>query len=322
MPTTGGVPLLEAAKAGTDMVKAGVVETLIQESPTLEMFPFMTIEGNALKHFEEVDLPTPQFRSVNETYSRSFGTDTEHFWGVTILGGEVYIDNYLLKVTANKRSEKAKQWAKFAKAMARTWDKQVFDGTGTAKDFKGFNALISEGFGQIYYTDGSGSGEAELELDHLDEANDLLRGQHMADVILLNRDTRRHITRKARNTSGYFSLIDVGTDVFGRQVTKWNDIPLRIIGDDAVGDPILGWDETVGGDTTTGSLYLVSFGDGDGVTGLLGFGGSWEAKDFGETEAAPGHMGRVEIYPGIAVFNKYALVRVAGIQDPSTLGGS
>jgi hypothetical protein len=317
MPTTGGVPLLEAAKSGGDLVKQGVVETLIQESPTLEQFPFMTIEGNALKHFEEVDLPTPEFRQVNETYSRSFGTDTEHFWGVTILGGEVYIDNYLLKVTANKRSEKAKQWAKFAKAMARTWDKQVFHGTGSAKDFKGFNALISEGFGQVAYTDGAGSAQADLTLAHLDETNDLLRGQHGADVIYLNRDNRRNITNLARNTGGFFPIIDLTTDSFGRQVTQWNDIPLRIIGDDRAGAPILGWNETVGSDTTTSSLYFVSFGDDDGVTGLLGFGGSWEARDFGETEAAPGHLGRVELYPGIAVFNKYSLVRLAGIKQPS-----
>lgn len=312
MPT-GSVPLLEAAKSGNDMVKAGVVETLIQESPLLEMLPWMTISGNALKHSEEVSLPSPEFRQINATYGRSYGTDTEHFWGVAILGGEIFIDNYLLRVTANVADEKAKQWTKFTKAMARTFDRYFFDGTGTANDFKGVNALIPEGFGQIYYTDGAGSAGADLELDHLDEANDLLRGQHSADVILLNRTVRRVITRLARNVSGAFPIIDLTTDSFGRQVTQWNDIPLRIVGDDRDGQPILGFDETVGGDTDCTSLYLASFGDGDGVTGLLGMGGSFEAKDFGEVESAPGHLGRVELYPGIAVFNKYALVRVAGI---------
>ena len=47
MPS-GSVPLLEAAKYGDDQLKRGVVETLIQESPILEMLPQTAISGNAL----------------------------------------------------------------------------------------------------------------------------------------------------------------------------------------------------------------------------------------------------------------------------------
>lgn len=309
MPS-GSLPLLEAAKVGDDLLKRGVVETIIQESPIVEMLPWETISGNALKQNVEENLPDVEFRDVNETYNRSWGTDSERFWGVAILGAEVFVDNYLLKVTDNKGRLKARQYAKFAKSNALTFDKTFFDGTGTAKDFKGVNALIDEGLGLEYE---AGANGAALALPMLDESFDLMR-REMPDAILANRTHRRKITSLARTTHSGISLIDVGTDVFGRKVTKYNDTPIRIVGDDKGRNAILGFDETRGGSSVTSSLYLVDFGE-EAVCGLLGMGGSVEVKDFGETEAAPGHLGRIEWYPGIAVFDQYSIVRLAGVTN-------
>ena len=243
-------------------------------------------------------ISSPEFRNVNETYSRSWGTDTERFFGVAILGGEIFIDNFILRVKANKMSAKAHQYAKFAKAMSRTFDKYVFDGDGTAKDFKGLNSLISEGLGQ---TQAAGANGATLTLDMLDQAFDLLRSQSSPDAILANRTIRRNITSLARSTYSGISLIDVGTDVFGRQVTQYNGVGIRIIGDDKDGSAILGFDETQGSSSITASIYLIAFGVDDNVAGLSGLGGALDVKDFGETESAPGHLGRVEWYPGLAI---------------------
>ena len=310
MPS-GSVTLLEAAKTSSDPLKRGVVETIIQESPILELLPQMTIQGNALKHMEEGSLPTPTFRQVNATYSRSWGSDTEHFWGTTILGGEVFVDNYLVKVRGDLIDVKTKQYRKMGKAMARTFDKFFFDGTGTANDFKGVNALVTEGFGQAYF---AGDNGAALTLAMLDESADLMRGQSNADVMLLNRTMRRKITALGRTTSIGYPYLDVGTDTFGNQVTSWNGIPMRIIGDDKDGNAILDFDETRGSSDVTTSIYFLALGEDD-VTGLMGLGGSFDVKDFGETEAAPGHLGRVEVYPGIAIFNQYSAVRLAGITN-------
>lgn len=311
MPS-GSVTLLEAAKSGSDTLKRGVVETIVRESPILERLPMITIQGNALKHMEEGTLPTPEFRQVNATYSRSWGSDTEHFWGTTILGGEVFVDNYLVKVRGNVRDVKATQFMKMSKAMAMTFDKTFFDGTGTANDFKGANALIDEGFG-FKYDDGQTNGAA-LTLDRMDEAHDLLRGGS-ADQILMPRRIRTIITQKARTSVSGVSLIDVGTDTFGRKVNMWNDIPFGIVGDDRDGNLILNFDETQGSNSDAASIYFVKYGTEENVCGLMGLGGSFEVRDFGETEAAPGHLGRVEVYPGIAIFNQYSIVRYAGIRD-------
>lgn len=310
MPT-GAVPLLEAANCSGNMLKSGVVETLIQESPLMRYMPFLSFQGEALVSREEVDLPAPAYRNIGETYTRSYGTDTKHFWGTAILGGEIFVDNYEVRVMGDVVNIKAKQFEKMAKAMSRTFDKSAFDGTGSAKDFKGINALIDEGFGQVTYMGDNGGA---LTLEALDEAKDLMRGVFAATGIFTNRTLRRKITSLGRNITNGFSLIDVGDDAFGHQVTSYDGVGIHIIGDDINGDAILGFDETRGSSDVTASLYYLGM-DEDGVAGLLGLGGAFEVQDFGETQAAPGHMGRVEAYPGIAIFDQYAAVRVAGITN-------
>ena len=307
---TGSLSLLEAAKYGSTTLGRGVVSTLIQESPILEMLPFTSITGNALKVSVEDTLPTPAFRDVNETYTRSHGTDTERFFGCSILGGEVFIDNYIVRVQADQISAKARQYSKFAKAMSRVFDKYFFDGTGTAKDFKGINSLISEGLGQ---TITAGANGATLTLDMLDQTFDSLRSQSSPDVLLMNRVNRRKINSLARSTYSGVSLIDVGTDSFGRQVNIYNGVPIRIVGDDKDGTAILGHDETQGSSAVASSIYAMAFGTDENVYGILGLGGSFDVVDFGETEAAPGHLGRVEVYPGIVVANSFSVCRLAGV---------
>lgn len=304
----GAVTLLEAAKCGHDVLKRGVVEVFIQESPIAEQLHWMTISGNALKHDEESTLPTVAFRDVNETYTQDFGTDIEHFWGTTILGGEVFVDNYIVNTRGNLVSVKAKQYAKKARSAALTLDKYVIDGTGTAKDFKGFNALITEGFGQLST---AGTNGANLTLDMLEDAEDLMR-KGGADAIWCNKFHRTKITRLARSSISGVALIDTGTDMFGRRVTMWDGTPLRIIGDDNTGSQILAFDETTGSSNITSSLYFVKFGE-DFTAGLLGANGHFDVRDFGEIQAAPGHLGRIEFYPGLAVFDRNAVVRLNGI---------
>ncbi|MFL0773154.1 MAG: major capsid protein [Prochlorococcus sp.] len=303
--------LLEAAKYGSTTLGRGVVSTLIQESPILEMLPFTSITGNALKVTVEDTLPAPAFRDVNETYTRTHGTDTERFFGCAILGGEVFIDNYIVRVQADQISAKARQYSKFAKAMSRTFDASFFDGTGTSKDFKGINSLITEGLGQTV-TGASANGDA-LTLDLLDTAFDSLRSQSSPDALLMNRLNRRNINKLARSTYSGVSLIDVGTDVFGRQVNTYNGVPIRIIGDDISGTPILSHTETKGTSSLCSSIYAIAFGTDENVYGILGLGGSFDVVDFGETEAAPGHLGRVEVYPGVVVSNSFSVCRLSGM---------
>jgi hypothetical protein len=217
-----------------------------------------------------------------------------------------------VRVQADQVSAKARQYSKFAKAMSRVFDKYFFDGTGTAKDFKGINALIDDGLGQ---SQSAGTNGAALTLDMLDESFDALRSQSAPDALLMNRQMRRKINGLARSTYSGISLIDVGTDVFGRQVNTYNGVPIRIVGDDKDGNPILSQVQVQGNTSINTSIYAIAFGTDENVYGILGLGGSFDVKDFGETEAAPGHLGRVEVYPGVVVSNSFSVCRLVGAQE-------
>jgi hypothetical protein len=319
MPT-GNVPLLEAAKSGDNMLKQGVVEVMIQENPWLELLPWLPFAGNALQHQEEGTLPDVQFRNVNEGYTSSWGSDNSHFWGVAILGGEIKVDRFLVNVVGTRESIEAKQWKKLAKSNAMRFGFEALNGTGSvaSKGFKGIYALVEEGFGQKLHNNTTGNTGAVVSLDKIDEAMDLFKNQGLPDAGLLNRTVRRAITRAARNTHSGISLIDVGTDVFGRQVTKYNDVPLRILGDVRNGSgatvdslPFTEHATGVGSGTST-SILWIKFSEDD-VTGLLGQNGVMYVESFGEMQALPQRLGRMEWYPGLAIFNKYAVVRQHGI---------
>ena len=105
MGASGAVTLLESHKDSSNMLKTGVVETLIQESPILEMLPMTSFVGAAYETNLEFDLPDPEFRQVNATYNRSHGTDRKVFWGVAILGGEVFINNFIVRTWQRRRYE-------------------------------------------------------------------------------------------------------------------------------------------------------------------------------------------------------------------------
>src|SRR4051812_25966237 len=108
------VTLLEAAKGNKNDLKSGVIETIIMESPAVSRLPWQSINGMALQHTAEDTIAQVNFRNVNEGYTSSAGTDTVHFWGTAILGGEVVIDNYIVKVKGNIEKQKAKQFRKLA----------------------------------------------------------------------------------------------------------------------------------------------------------------------------------------------------------------
>ncbi|HKZ20289.1 MAG TPA: hypothetical protein VJQ57_09280 [Acidimicrobiia bacterium] len=311
---TGALTLLEAAKHGHDQLKKGVIETIIQESPIIERIPWTPFAGNALQHNVEDTLPSVAFRDVGETYTASHGTDTSHFWGVAILGGEVKVDNFLVNVTDTLGGLKAKQYAKMAKANAMRFDFEFFEGDGTSKGFKGVKTLIDEGFGQEYVHSATG---AVLSLESLDQAYDLFRSQATPDALLINRTCRRKITSLARADVTGTSMVDFERNSLGKQVMSWNGVSCVILGDVINGSgtvvAALPFTEDPGdGGSDTCSAYFVKWGSDD-VTGLLGHGGDFSVRDFGETEAAPQHLGRLEWYPGIAIFNKYSIVRVSGI---------
>ena len=111
--------LEEAAKLSTDVLQRGVVETIVKESPILQMLPFMTIEGNSYKYTQENTLGSADFYGVNATWTESTATFTQQSSTLSILGGDADMDNFIQRTASNLLDQRAIQVAKKAKAVAQ-----------------------------------------------------------------------------------------------------------------------------------------------------------------------------------------------------------
>lgn len=309
MPT-GLAPLITAAKYGKDQLAQGTIETIIEGSTALSRLAWEPFEGLAYVRRVEDNLPNVHFRAVNAGYQKSFGSDTKLTFGVAILGGEHEVDNYITRVVANVDDWISDQIAKYAKANRMRVEYEIFHGTGADDGFAGFKEFVNQGLGQLSPKNSAGA----LDLDDLNDAIDLFRNTGSPDVMFVNKTHRRKITSLAQNTSGYFPLIEMTRDTLGQRVSMYDGIPMAVTEDGLDGSgnvvPLQDFDEP----SSTSSIYMVKFNK-DNVYGLLGAGGHFSVKRFGELQGAPREMFRIEWYPGLASVNKYGLVRIPNITN-------
>jgi hypothetical protein len=87
--------LAEASKLSQDMLLKGVIETIIQESPVLQVLPFIEVVGNGLTYNRENTLPSASFYDVGDTWAESTPTFTQVTATLKILGGDADIDKSL-----------------------------------------------------------------------------------------------------------------------------------------------------------------------------------------------------------------------------------
>jgi hypothetical protein len=309
--------LLEAAKFGDNIESRATIETILEGNTVTSRLGWIPFDGLAYVQYHEGTLGSVDFRAVNEAYTPDHGSDTKSFWGTAILGGEIEIDNYLLRVTANKGNLKAKQVAKKAKANRMRFEYEIWHGTGAGDGLVGLPTLVSQGFGQE--VENASGTPGPVSLDSVDEAIAAFRNTGTEDVVaFMNRNVQKWITVAGHSLHDGFSLLDTGTDSFGRRVWSYQGIPFVLTEDgmDSTGAfvPLQAFDETDGASNNSSSIWFMKFSD-EHVTGLLGAGGHFSVQWFGELEAAPRQMGRIEWYPGFASFDKYGLVRLSGITN-------
>lgn len=303
------ITLLESIKGTKDYLRAGVIKTIVETSPILQFIKMKTIRGNAYRYMIEGALPNVAFRGVNSTWTRSSGVINPQAEVLSIMGGEVTVDNFQVKTEGNIYDLKAKQYELFSRAMAINFSQTFFEGD-TNIDPNAFDGLRRRITGNQLLV--AGANGAALSLDMLDQAIDLVIGDSEGKYIFLNKTLRRKITSLARAQTGT-ARIEESRDDFNRQLMKYAGIPLYVVerSDDA--STILDFDETVGSSNVTASLYIVRFGNEEMVFGIQGEGGDIQVKDFGEIQAEPVHMGRAEWYVGMVVAHPRAAARVYGI---------
>lgn len=303
--------MLEAAKLMDDPIAATIVEIWPRTVPLLQVMPFFNIPGNAYSYNREDTLPGVGFRGVNESYTESTGVLNPQTEKLAISGGDLDVDTFI--VATMGEDQRSVQEVLKAKALALAWYANFFKGD-SATDPRVFDGVQQRFVNSQLIDAGSTDGGDALSLYKLDELIDAVKNPtHLA----MNKTMRRRLTASTRDT-GVSGYITHTTDAFGRQITKYNDLPILEVEEDNEGNQILDFNEVgAGGPTATAtSLYCFSFEEG-GLNGIQN--DDMSVRDLGELDEKPALRTRVEWLAAIAVQSGKAGARLRGVKDAAVV---
>ena len=113
--------LAESAKLSTDMVLAGVIETIIKEEHILDQLPFIEVIGNNFVYNRLNNEPSIAFFNVGDTWTESTPDFTQISVQLKILGGDADVDNFIQASRHNVQDVEAAVIQQKAKALARKY---------------------------------------------------------------------------------------------------------------------------------------------------------------------------------------------------------
>jgi hypothetical protein len=134
------ITLEEASKLSNDVLKQGIIETIIKDSPILQQMPFIQIVGNGLTYNQEHTLPTVGWHAVDGEWTASEPTFTQLTATLKVLGGDADVDNFLKATRSNIQDLEAAVIEAKAKAVRHEFEKVFLQGD-TAVDPDQFDGL-------------------------------------------------------------------------------------------------------------------------------------------------------------------------------------
>ena len=139
--------LAEAAKLSNDVLLIGVIETIIYDSPVLQVLPFIEIVGNGLTYNQENEAASVSFYDVGDTWAESTPTFTQQTATLKIIGGDADVDNFLAATRSNIQDLEAAVVQLKAKAVQQKFDDSFINGDTSvdAKAFDGIDKLCTSG---------------------------------------------------------------------------------------------------------------------------------------------------------------------------------
>lgn len=289
--------LAEAAKLSEDVLKAGVIETIVKGSPILQLLPFQDITGNSLKYTQENTLPSVAFYAVGDTWAESTPTFTQKTATLSIMGGDADVDHYLQQTRSNFNDIQQEVIALKGKAMRHKFEDTFINGdtNSDANAFDGVDKLAVAG-----QTVSMGTNGGTLTLAKLDELIDKVLGAK-PDLLLMSRRSRRKL--KALMLAA--SIVEQSQDQFGNVVQLYNGIPVAV--NDWISDA-----QTVGTSTDCSTIYAVSLA-ADGVCGLHN--GGIQAEVIGAVSNKNATRTRLRWYCSIALYSTVKLAKLIGVRD-------
>ena len=290
--------LAEAAKLSNDIVLQGVVETIVLDSPILQVLPFIEITGNGLTYNRENTNPAATFFNVGDTWTEATPTFSQVTATLSIVGGDADIDNFLLTTRNNVQDLQAAIIRLKAKAVQQKFEDTFVNGD-TAVDAKSFDGIdkLTTG-GQIATMGANG---ATMTLAKLDEVIDLVKGGPPA-MLLMSKRSRRTLNNLARTTG---SFLQTDRNEFGQMVQFYDGVPVGV--SDYISDA-----KTVGTSTDCSTVYAMQMGEG-ALAGLTAPGGL-QVETIGSLETKDATRTRVKWYVSTALFNTIKVAKLIGVR--------
>ncbi|GAB4329403.1 MAG: hypothetical protein Kow0010_13780 [Dehalococcoidia bacterium] len=290
--------LVEASKLSNDTLLAGVIETIVAESPILQRLPFIEIVGNGLTYNRENEPPSAAFYDVGDAWAEDTPTFTQVTATLRILGGDADVDNFLKSTRSNVQDLEAAVVQLKAKAVQSLFDDTFINGdeTGDPNSFDGIDVLCDAG-----QTVSMGTNGDTLDLDRLDELIDRVR-PGKPDMLLMSRRSRRSLNAITRQ---FGVVLEADRDEFGKMVQFYDGVPIAI--NDYISDA-----QTVGTSNDCSTIYALQFGEG-AVAGLTAPGGL-TVERVGSLESKDATRIRVKWYASVALFNSAKLARLVGVR--------
>src|SRR3989337_2767342 len=290
--------LAEAAKLSQDTLLVGVVETIVNESPVLQVLPFIEVVGNGLTYNREATLPTAGFYDVGDTWTESTPTFTQVTANLKVLGGDADVDSFLAATRSNIQDLEAALVQLKAKAVQRKFDDTYINGDTAvdAKAFDGIDKLSDSG-----QTVSMGANGGTLTLDKLDEMIDKVKAGK-PHLLLMSRRSRRKLTSLARTGN----ILEMDRNQFGQMVQYYDGVPIGI--NDWISDA-----KTVGTSNDCSTIYALQIGEG-AVAGLTAPGGL-QIERVGSLETKDATRTRVKWYVSLALFSTLKLAMLTGVRD-------
>jgi len=306
--------LAEAEKFTTNMVKRGVLKTLISDSIVLTKLPFIDVVGNAFQYLREATLGAGTWLDPNESWAAAEATPTFTQFTATlkILGGDADIDEFLKATRSDKTDLEAEVIEARAKGIRNTFLDTFYYGTGTLKTFAGLHTIAAgaDMTAQNVHQGAAAVG-APLSIANLDLLVDLVR-DGKADCLLTTRNIRRRLTQYLRTQGS----VATDRDEWGMWYLSHNEVPIYI--DDFLVQTeqitTSAYSAKTGG--VTGSIFAVRFGSND-LTGLQN--GGLSTKKLGQLEGKDAIRWRIKWYPGLALLRNISMARLDGITDAAVV---
>jgi HK97 family phage major capsid protein len=289
--------LADAQRLTNNQFVQGIIETIILESDILAMLPFMEVNGASLLYNQEATLSGASWYAPSATWTEQAVTVTQKTAALTILGGDVDVDNFMNQTFRNPNQLRAEAVQSKAKAVAFEFNDKFFNGLGSSNQPTGLRLLASAG--QTYSLGVNG---ATPTLADYDTMIDLIK-PGKPDCIVMSKRSRRTLKALRRASGGGF--LETDYNAFGKRVEFYDGIP--IIVDDNISDAL-----TVGTSVNCSTVFAIKFGYATGVMGLMN--GMIQTNEIGYLETKDAFRTRLKWYVSLANFRDLSLAIMTGVR--------